>query len=130
MKLLFAQVMLIGPVIFFAKAAILLLYLQIFNSHRAMRIAVYVGLVFTGLTYWTGIPLDIAFTAPRPGETWDSLLTNGHPQQLIYWGVLQGALAVALDLYIFILPLPVLWKLNMSLKRRIGVCAIFFTALM
>ncbi|KAM0248269.1 hypothetical protein ACHAQJ_009510 [Trichoderma viride] len=130
MKLLFSQGMFIGPNIFFAKASILLLYLQLFGSIRSMRIAVYLGLVWTGLTYWPSIPLQIALTAPWPGETWDSLLTNGRPEKLIYWGTVQGTLAVVLDLYIFILPLPVLWKLNMSRKRRIGVCAIFFTASM
>lgn len=130
MKILFAQGIILGPVIFFAKAAILLLYLQIFTSHYPMRVAVYAGIIFTGLVYWASVPLEIAFAAPRPGENWSSLLTNGHPQKLIYWGVVQGTLAVVIDLYIFILPLPVLWRLHMSLKRRIALCAIFFTALM
>ncbi|RFU81869.1 hypothetical protein TARUN_332 [Trichoderma arundinaceum] len=130
MKVLFAQGVVLGPVIFFAKAAILLLYLQIFTSHRPMRIAVYVGIVFTGLTYWASVPLEIAFAAPHPGETWGDLLLNGRPEKLIYWGIVQGTLAVVIDLYIFILPLPVLWRLHMSLKRRVALCAIFFTALM
>ncbi|KAM0525736.1 hypothetical protein ACHAPE_000447 [Trichoderma viride] len=130
MKILFAQGMLVGPIAFFAKSAILLLYLQIFIAHTDMRIAVYVGIVFTGLVYWVTIPLEIAINAPHPGDTWADLLINGQVQKLLPWGVVQGSLAVVIDLYIFILPLPVLWRLNMSLRKRIAVCAVFFTALM
>ncbi|KAL6897096.1 hypothetical protein GGI43DRAFT_107489 [Trichoderma evansii] len=130
MKILFAQGMLVGPIAFFAKSAILLLYLQIFIAHTDMRIAVYAGIVFTGLVYWVTIPLEIAINAPHPGDTWADLLVNGQVQKLLPWGVVQGSLAVVIDLYIFILPQPVLWRLNMSLKKRVAVCAVFFTALM
>lgn len=122
--------MLLGPAIFFAKAAILLLYLQIFSAHRTMRIACYIVMVALTLTYWTSCVLEIAFAAPRPGETWTSLLTSGNPGKLIFFGPVQGSLAVIIDISIFILPLPVLWKLNMSLRRRIALCAVFFTAFM
>ncbi|KAL7938507.1 hypothetical protein V8C35DRAFT_328564 [Trichoderma chlorosporum] len=130
MKIIFAFNVLLVPSIFFAKAAILLLYLQIFSAYRTMRIVVYIVMVVLVLTYWTGVILEIAFAAPRPGETWISLLTSGNPGKLIYWGPVQGSLAVAIDIAIFIIPLPVLWKLNMSLRRRIALCAVFFTALM
>ncbi|KAL7907121.1 hypothetical protein GGI35DRAFT_79155 [Trichoderma velutinum] len=130
MKILFSFGILLGPAIFFSKAAILLLYLQIFSLHRTMRIAVYVVMALLIVTYWPSVFLEIAFGAPRSGETWTSLLTSGNPGKLIYWGPVQGSLAVIIDIAIFILPLPVLWKLNLSLRRRIALCAVFFTALM
>ncbi|KAM6477264.1 hypothetical protein HDV62DRAFT_373269 [Trichoderma sp. SZMC 28011] len=130
MKIIFSFGMLLGPAIFFAKAAILLLYLQIFSAHRTMRISVYILMVVTVFTYWTNTVLEIAFACPRPGETWISLLTSGNPGKIIYFGPVQGSLAVVIDIAIFILPLPVLWKLNMPLRRRIALCAVFFTALM
>ncbi|KAL7951824.1 hypothetical protein V8C42DRAFT_339731 [Trichoderma barbatum] len=130
MKILFSFGILLGPAIFFSKAAILLLYLQIFSLHRTMRIAVYIVMVVLALTYWTSVPIEIAFAAPRPGETWTSLLTSGNPGKIIYFGPVQGSLAVIIDIAIFVLPLPVLWKLNMSLRRRLALCAVFFTALM
>ncbi|UKZ76613.1 hypothetical protein TrVFT333_004320 [Trichoderma virens FT-333] len=107
MKLIFSFGMLLGPAIFFSKAAILLLYLQIFSAHRAMRISVYIVMVLLVLDYWSGEFLEIAFAAPRP-----------------------GGLALFIDIAIFVLPLPILWRLNMPLRRRIALCAVFFTALM
>ncbi|KAJ6444955.1 hypothetical protein O9K51_03357 [Purpureocillium lavendulum] len=130
MKILFVQGTILGPVIFFAKGAILLLYLQIFTIHKPMRVAVYIGLVLNFLIYWPSVPLEIAFAAPRPGQNWTTLLTSGLPEKLIYWGLVQGSLAVFIDLYIFVLPLPVLSKLHLSVRKRIGLCAIFLTALM
>ncbi|KAL6875001.1 hypothetical protein J3F83DRAFT_535429 [Trichoderma novae-zelandiae] len=128
MKILFVQGVLLGPVIFFLKTAIWLLYLQLFSAHRTIRIIVYAGIVVTALTYWTSVPLELAYGCPRPGETWTDLLTNGHPGHIIYYGPVQGSLAVIIDVWIFVLPLPVLWKLNMSRRRRIALCAVFFTA--
>ncbi|KAJ4861648.1 hypothetical protein T069G_02602 [Trichoderma breve] len=130
LKLIFSFGMLLGPAIFFAKAAILLLYLQIFSANRTIRITVYILMVVLTLTYWTNSILEIAFACPRPGETWIDLLTSGNPGKIIYFGPVQGSLAVVIDIAIFILPLPVLWKLNMPLRRRIALCAVFFTALM
>jgi len=95
-----------------------------------MRVAVYIGLVLNFFIYWPSVPLEIAFAAPRPGQTWTTLLTSGLPEKLIYWGLVQGSLAVFIDLYIFVLPLPVLSKLHLSMRKRIGLCAIFLTALM
>lgn len=122
--------MLIGPTAFFVKTAILLLYLQIFVVHTGMRIAVYVGIAATGLVYWSSIIIESITLTPHAGETWADVLTNKRSQYGITWGVVQGSAAVAIDLYIFILPQPVLWRLNMSLKKRIAVCSVFFTALM
>lgn len=129
-KILFAQGMLLGPVIFFGKTAIWLLYLQIFSAHRAVRIIVYVGIVVTALTYWTSVPIELAYGCPRPGSTWTDLLTNGMPGHIFYFVPVQGALAVIIDIWIFVLPLPILWRLNMSRRRRIALCAVFFTALL
>ncbi|PTB68949.1 hypothetical protein BBK36DRAFT_2315 [Trichoderma citrinoviride] len=130
MKILFAQGVMLGPVIFFLKTAIWLLYLQIFSAHRTIRIIVYVGIVVTALTYWTTVPLELAYGCPTPGTTWTDLLTDGKPAKLIYYGPVQGSLAVIIDICIFVLPLPVLWKLNMTLRKRIALCAVFFTALL
>ena len=130
MKILFAQGVLLGPVIFFLKTAILLLYLQIFSAHRTIRIIAYVGIVVTALTHWTTVPLELAYGCPTPGTTWTDLLTDGKPAKLIYYGPVQGSLAVIIDICIFVLPLPVLWKLNMTLRKRIALCAVFFTALL
>jgi len=132
MKILFAQGMLLGPAIFFSKAAIFSLFLQLFatGAFSAQRIAIYIGLVITFVVYWVHIPLEAYYAGPHIGETWEDLLVNKRPEKMIYWGAVQGAFSVFLDVYIFILPLPTLSKLQMSTRKRIALLGVFMTALM
>ncbi|KAH2661681.1 hypothetical protein KXV32_000420 [Aspergillus fumigatus] len=112
-QILYAQGTLLGPVIFFAKSSIFLLCRQIFTIQKQMKYAIRFGLLFTFLLYWPGVGLESYFAAPHVGETWEDLLVNHRPVKLIYWGIVQGTLSVILDIYIFILPLPLLAKLQL-----------------
>lgn len=48
----------------------------------------------------------------------------------LYWGVAQAAANTVFDMYIFILPLPIIYRLNLSLKRKVQVTALFLVALL
>ncbi|KAL5046071.1 hypothetical protein BDW71DRAFT_70257 [Aspergillus fruticulosus] len=130
MKILYAQGVLLSPVIFFGKSSIFLLYRQIFTLEKPMKLAIRFGLVFTFVMYWPHVGLESYFCAPHAGEAWDELLTNGRPAKMIYWGIIQGTLAVLLDLYIFVLPLPRLWTLQRPLWKRLQIMAVFSTAML
>ncbi|KAF7586377.1 hypothetical protein BBP40_009023 [Aspergillus hancockii] len=130
LKILYAQGTLLGPVIFFAKSSIFLMYLQIFTILKPIRFAIYFGLIFTFLLYFPGVPLESYYAAPHVGQKWEDLLSNGNPSRLIYWGIVQGSLSVALDIYIFILPLPILARLHLPRRKRFQVLLIFSTAMM
>ncbi|KAI1479303.1 hypothetical protein F4774DRAFT_382596 [Daldinia eschscholtzii] len=114
----------------FSKAAILLLFLQIFTVDKKMRIAIFVGLAFTIVAYWPNLILVPVFSVPHAGETWESLVTNPRVRKMTPVGTEQGTLAVILDLYIFILPMPILASLNMNNTKRLHLIAIFGTALL
>ncbi|KAH1548938.1 hypothetical protein KXX57_001216 [Aspergillus fumigatus] len=129
-QILYAQGTLLGPVIFFAKSSIFLLCRQIFTIQKQMKYAIRFGLLFTFLLYWPGVGLESYFAAPHVGETWEDLLVNHRPVKLIYWGIVQGTLSVILDIYIFILPLPLLAKLQLPRKKRWKLLIIFSTAMM
>lgn len=94
-----------------------------------MRIAIRFGIVFAALLYFVNIPISAILSAPRVGDTWTSVLYSGRPQKELIWGVVQSALSIALDLFIFILPIPVILKLHLSGKKRIQVVAVFAIAL-
>ncbi|KAJ4408212.1 hypothetical protein N0V82_009755 [Gnomoniopsis sp. IMI 355080] len=130
LKILFAQGTILGPVIGITKASILFLYLQLFRINAQFRIAVYAGLVLTFVTYFPSVPLEAYYAAPHVGQTWSDLLVNGAPEKLIYWGMVQGSLAVVVDLYLFVLPLPVIMRLHLSTGKRLGLATVFATALM
>ncbi|KAK3317337.1 hypothetical protein B0T19DRAFT_405038 [Cercophora scortea] len=132
-QIIYAQVTLVGPVLFLSKSAIFLLYRQLFASDaKALRIPIWVGLISTFLIYFPSIPLSAIFEAPRVGQSWEeflleqSKLTGTAP--LIYWGIVQGSLSVAIDLYIFILPLPILARLRLHRRKKIRLLAVFGTA--
>lgn len=106
------------------------MFLQIFSVSPAMRMAIYFGLLMTFLIYFPSLPLSSYYLTPRPGQTWEDLLTNGAPQHLVYWGVVQGSLSIALDIYILILPIPVLSRLHLPFRKKLQLVALFATAVM
>ncbi|KAK0723591.1 hypothetical protein B0T26DRAFT_750852 [Lasiosphaeria miniovina] len=132
MQILFAQATILGPVIFFSKSAIFLLYLQLFPTGipQGLRVAIYAGLFLTFCTCWAGIPLSAYFSAPHAGQPWTALITNGQPARAIPWTIVQGVMSLFLDIYLFILPLPTLFKLRLSTQRQMGLLLAFATAFM
>ncbi|KAI6080186.1 hypothetical protein F4821DRAFT_276623 [Hypoxylon rubiginosum] len=130
-KLSFVQAVLWSPA-FFPKAAILLLYRQLFGTDRRTRIAINIGLLVTLLNYLSNIPLAAVYLAPRVGQSWDSLIstTEEHRVSITLGGVVQSSIATLMDFYIFFLPLPILIRLRQPLRRRLQLVGIFSTALL
>ncbi|KFA54235.1 hypothetical protein S40293_08142 [Stachybotrys chartarum IBT 40293] len=122
---LFTQILTFGMTQLFAKAAILLLYLEIFSVKQAMRVAIYAGLAFTTCLYLTFIPMAAYFNAPRAGQPWMSILAGNNSVYLLPWGVSIGIGSVLIDLYIFVLPLPVVSRLTLSKSKRLQLLAVF-----
>ncbi|KAK8050928.1 hypothetical protein PG993_002313 [Apiospora rasikravindrae] len=128
-KILFAQQIILTIVLFFSKVSIFLLFHQIFEVQKPTLMAIRFGIVFTAFLYFTNIPMSAILSAPHVGETWASVLTSGRPQKDLIWGVVQSALGIILDLYIFVLPIPAVVRLQLSKKRKIQILGVFTTAL-
>ncbi|KAI5868248.1 hypothetical protein GGS23DRAFT_544657 [Durotheca rogersii] len=94
-----------------------------------MRVAVWIGLAFDFLLYSSGIAVATYYETPRAGETWEDTL-DGRSLIPLSWWQAQSALSTVLDLYIFILPLPIIAKLALPPRRQIPVVAVFSLALM
>ncbi|KAL8878622.1 MAG: hypothetical protein Q9192_008409, partial [Flavoplaca navasiana] len=115
------------PGVYFAKAAILTLYLRIFTVKRVMRGLIYSGLIVLFLVYATFIPLTIVLCTPRKGGAWDMvLLQKCKPTSIAL--VVQGVFCLLSDIYILVLPLPVIWNLNLKPKKKIGLTVVFMSA--
>lgn len=95
-----------------------------------MRYSVWLGLAWNFLIYWIGVPLTTYFCVPRIGKAWDIDDFSSGCEKLSLFSVVQGVLAVLLDLYIFLLPIPIVLRLQMSLKSRLSVLGIFGTAIL
>ncbi|KAL9034264.1 MAG: hypothetical protein Q9180_005504, partial [Flavoplaca navasiana] len=115
------------PGVYFAKAAILTLYLRIFSVKRVMRGLIYGGLIVLFLVYATFIPLTVVLCTPRNGGAWDLVLLQKCKPTAIA-SVIQGVFCLLSDIYILVLPLPIIWKLNLKPKKKIGLAVVFMSA--
>ena len=120
--------MVFGPTQFFAKGAILLLYLRLFTISPRMRYSIWLGLILDFLLYWSGVPITTYYCTPRIGKPWNAFVIDQNCLKFGIYTVVQGAFSVILDLYIFILPIPVVLKIQMAPKRRVSILGIFGTA--
>lgn len=115
---------------FTSRMPILLLYLRFFGRKRGVRIACYFAIAAAFGTYITSIPLLSYFCTPPPGGDWGSLDVFAKCKKLLNWAMIQGSLDIALNVYIFVLPLPVVLGLHMERKKMLGVLIIFLTGLL
>ncbi|RWA06305.1 hypothetical protein EKO27_g8807 [Xylaria grammica] len=89
LKLPFIQTVLFTPAFFFPKAAIFLLYLQLFAIERRTAILIWFGLVITLLNYLSNIPLAAIYAAPRAAS-----------RGTIYYGVAASVVSLAFKIEI------------------------------
>ena len=130
MQVLGSGTILYSLTMFFAKLALFLLYYRIFALNRWTKIAIYFGVILTGLFYLTSSIVVIVLCIPRRNESWTSMTYVTRCDRAEVMGDVQGIFGLVSDLYIFILPLPVLFRLQMSLKKKLGITAIFLTGFM
>ena len=130
MQVLGAGAILYSLNMFFAKLALFLLYHRLFALNRWTRIAIYFGVAFNGLFYLASCITLVILCIPRQRENWVSPTYAARCYRAEVTGIIQGIFGLVSDIYIFILPLPVLFRLQMSLKKKLGITAVFFTGLM
>ncbi|KAI0196597.1 hypothetical protein EV127DRAFT_466139 [Xylaria flabelliformis] len=118
--------------LFFSKTATLLLLRQVFSVSRATNIAIWIGIAYDFALYVTSFILVTYWATPRPGQSWDSLINGAGStaQYVIFVAIGQGAASILLDTYMFILPLPIIARLNLTPRRRLKIGAVFLVALL
>ena len=122
--------MLLGPSLFFAKTSLLLLYLRIFGPKKSTRYAIYVGLISAFPLHWLNIPIIAYYCAPSVGRSWSITGIGLKYKKSIILGLVQCSLNVVFDLFVFVLPIPVVMGLHMSTRRRIAVLSVFLTGIL
>ena len=118
-----------GPGLWFAKAAILMLYLRAFQVQKTMRFLIYFGLAFMFGVCWVSVPTFSYFCTPCPGQGWDLKLLQ-KCQAISVLAIVQGVFGVIFDIYIFVLPLSTIFHLNLPYRKKLGLAAVFMTAIL
>jgi hypothetical protein len=106
-----------------------LLYLRVFGTSKPFRFACYFGMTFYVIANVVEVPIYTYYCAPLPGKPWASLETLMRCATAEPVSIMLGAVNIFSDIYILILPMPMIWKLQMSLERKLGIMAIFTTGL-
>ena len=116
-----------GPTIFFAKLALFLLFFRVFSCNRPTKYAIYFGTIVSCL-FCIAVTLAFGIQCIRgPGKNWLATARSARRTSTTVMNYIQGSFGVASDIYIFILPLPVLWGLHITRSKKLGVSAIFCT---
>ncbi len=123
-QLYFASNFVLGPTLWASKAAVLALYLRLFGPKRWLRHASYIALVILTLVYWSSPVVAGIFCAPRAGKPWDGEVIIRCVGSRVM-GPVHGAVGVAADIFLLILPMPVIFRLNLATGRKIALAAVF-----
>ncbi|KAG9233259.1 hypothetical protein BJ875DRAFT_426244 [Amylocarpus encephaloides] len=126
-KMLYAQTMLAYGSLLFTKISILLLYLRIFTIKRIIRQIIYFGIVWSVLTYSPFVVTASWYCAPHVGEEWNMTVAL-RCRHFDYWQIASSAMAIMLDVFILVLPMPLLRELQLSKSKKMGVIVVFSTA--
>ncbi|KAI4149340.1 MAG: hypothetical protein LQ341_001348 [Variospora aurantia] len=116
--------MIIGPTIWAAKAAILALYLRVFGPVQWLRITSYGLIIFMFLFYWSNVAIAAAYCIPRNGSPWTAA-TFAKCAEPAALSILVGVLDVATDLVMFLLPFPIINKLQLAPRKLLGLRIVF-----
>ena len=130
MDILGSGTILYSLVMFFAKLALFLLYYWLFSVNRRTMIAIYCGIFVNGLFYLGSCIVLIVLCIPRRNESWISLSYGTRCYKAEIMGDVQGIFGLLSDIYLFVLPLPVLARLQMSPQKKVGIITVFSTGLM
>ena len=109
------------------KSSLFMLYLHLFGPNKKLRFLVYVGMVVNVLFHSTCLGAQILVWMPSSGQPWfKTTVSPGYPMA-IELGVIQSSFNVVSDFYLLLLPLSGVLQLQLPLRKKIGVAAIFMT---
>lgn len=96
-----------------------------------MRICIYVGSALL-VAFHVGVTITMAIlTTPSSGETWvDHIFSQNELNAQSEVAVPFAAVGFVFDVYLLVLPLRAVWKLQLPNRRKIGVTLIFMTGLL
>ena len=115
-----------GPMIFLVKLSLLLLYYRLFSRNKTIRYLIYFGIAFQALFYLASIGV---YSASEATCTKGAIAQADLYLEEWIFTVVSGVFNVVTDFYVLILPIAVVWRLQLAPRRKIGVIGIFLTGL-
>ena len=94
-----------------------------------LRYSCYAGMTFTILLYTAILAATLALTIPGPGQTFLQTVESSRGTESVNMTIYVGSFSLTLDIYILVLPIAGVSKLQLPLRRKLGVIAVFLTGL-
>lgn len=108
--------------VIFVKLTILSFYYAVFPNPRFRRI---VQGCFIFMILWHFTVVGVTIFGCLPIRKWWVPEQPGHCIKLFRFGIAANLIVMLSDFFIFLMPIPLLWKLKISAWRRIMLCCIF-----
>ncbi|KAI2626808.1 hypothetical protein GGS21DRAFT_529265 [Xylaria nigripes] len=120
---LFATELLYGTVFPIEKTTILLLYLRLFRIHRSFRITTYLLIAY--IWVWGISEVIVALSQCIPiAYQWDKTLNGRCIDQLAFYRWVSVPNVIH-DVVMLILPLPMVWRLQIDLRQKLALSGVF-----
>lgn len=120
-----------GPTLWITKLTFFLLYLHIFRPMQWLRICIYLGVTLSTVIYWSFSIALFVLESPRSGETWAEVYVSSSRNEIISKvNLLVAVGGLLVDVWLFVLPLVAIYKLQLHSTRKVGLTIMFSTGLM
>lgn len=97
---------------------------------RWLRLSIYIGATLFTVFYWGISVVLFVLWSPKPGETWPEVEILPQVTTANRFAVPVAAGGMMVDVWLFVLPLVAVHKLQLHKTRRVGLTVIFSTGLM
>ncbi|KAJ6114887.1 hypothetical protein N7486_000665 [Penicillium sp. IBT 16267x] len=106
------------------KLTFLAFYYRVFAHVRSMRLTIVGGMAFIAVSHTLMVFLTVFSCSPISAH-WDVFNTTAKcwPEMILPYA--SGALSSSSDLFVLLLPIHSLWKLNMKVGSRIRIIGVF-----
>lgn len=106
----------------------MLFYFRIFGSKRSFRISIAVTMTIVWM--WAASVILETFLLCRPlAYNWDTSIDGTCGNRNATY-VVAGTLNLITDLMVMVLPLPHIWKLQLTLAKKVALCSVFSIGLL
>jgi hypothetical protein len=102
-------------------------YYTLFKVKRYVRVSVYIAGTLTAAFYSILTIVFFSVCSPRRGESMLELTLSPRYLQFTNMSLAVGIISMLLDWILLVLPISAVWKLQLSVARKIGVILVFAT---
>jgi hypothetical protein len=106
------------------------MYLRILCIVPWYRYAIYFGLFINWGFYLAAIIAALYFNCPAPGQSWQELAETARYRESFNMSIPIPVGSLILDVYILLLPIIPILRLQMSSQKKAGFIAVFTTGIM